>query len=297
MGCPREPPGSPSAQAPGLGQVAEVDGGVDLPISVLRSFGWSRLVASAHLDHDDVRTVLQEIGAETCAHSWRTCNPRWDAALLREWENQRRPTDIIGYYGLLPGGRRRIAGVAAIAHAIDRQFPHLGFPVLARAFIRPAYRGRGLYGRLLDHRLSVCRRRWGPALRAIHMGSREPRVWQVIARARPGWPPFVHVGDEALVLRDQRHVVRDFVMFTTGFGRALLAATGADNAAPAPVRALRDRLARMLAAQPGGQHFHRVSDAFERACADTDWFTRHDPAPIEQFLALCQAIPLARPAR
>jgi GNAT superfamily N-acetyltransferase len=285
--------GSPSGRVPDHLEAREEDGCIDVPIPVLRSFGWSRLVASAHIDPGDVRTLLQEVAAESCAHSWRTCNPQWDAALLAAWENQRRPTEIIGYYGLRPGGTRQLVGVATIAHSIHREFPYTGFPVLARAFIRPGYRGRGLYGRLLEHRLSFCRRRWGSALKAIHMGSLEPRVWRVIARARPGWPRFVHVGDEELVIRGQPHVVRDFVMFTPGFGRSLLAAAGApDREAPEPVRALRDCLARMLRAETGGHHFHRVSGAYERACAGTDWFTRHDCAPIEQFLALCRAIPL-----
>ena len=294
MNRPLELPGSPSAHVSDEHQAVGEDGYIDLPASVLRRFGWSRLVASARLDHGDVRTLLQEVTAESCAHSWRTCNPQWDAALLTAWENQRRPTEIIGYYGVTSGGRRQLVGVGTVAHAIDRQFPYTGFPVLARAFIRPGYRGHGLYARLLDHRLSFCHRRWGSALRAVHMGSLEPRVWRVIARARPDWPPFVHVGDEELIIRGQPHVVRDFVMFTPGFGQSLLATAGApDSEVPEPVCALRDCLARMLRAEPGGHHYHRVSDAYERACAGTDWFTHHDPAPIEQFLALCRAIPLA----
>jgi GNAT superfamily N-acetyltransferase len=274
------------------------DESIDVPDAMLGHFGWTKLLASTSIEDSDVRTLLQGIALESCAHSWRKCNPLWDMAHLRAWENEHRPTEIIGYFGVLPSGRREIVAMGTVAHAINRNFPYVGFPVLARAYIRPEYREYGLYARLLEHRLSFCRRYWGSALSAIHLGSREPKVWHVIGRERPGAPPFVHIGNEALLIRGQSHMVRAFLMFTPRFGQALLAATGAaETAVPEPVLDLRNAMTRMLQAEPGGHHYERISDALSRVCARTDWFAEQDAGPVSRLLTLCQAIPLAQSSR
>ena len=288
----------PSLAALRYREAVEEEESIDLPEPVLHDLGWTSLVARRRLQDGDVRALLQAVALENCAHSWRKCNPLWGTALLTAWENEHRPTEIIGYYGVLPDGSTEIAGMATIAHSINRHFPHVGFPVLARAFIRPEYRDRGLYARILDHRLSFCHRYWGPALKAVHMGSREPKVWHVIGRRHSGWSPFVHVGNEELVIRGQTEMVRGFLSFTPSFGRALLTAAGERGTpAPDPVLELRQCLIQMLQAEPGGHHYECIGAAYDRVRASTDWFDWHDTGALEQFITLCEAIPLTRSSR
>ena len=58
-------------------------------------------------------------------------------------------------------------GVAAVAERIRADFPYEGFPVMARAYVRHAYRGMGFYPGIVRQRLDYCVQEWGSRLRAV----------------------------------------------------------------------------------------------------------------------------------
>ncbi len=194
---------------------------VPVPRSVLARRGWTRLVAGAP-EAASFAVLLRELRAEGAVHSWRWLAPDGGLAELLAAEARRRPGVLIAYYALLPGGRRELVGAAALAERVRADFPHAGFPVAARGFVRPRWRGAGLYAPLLAHRVALCRRTWGERLEGIHLGSADPRVWRC-ARRGPGRARFLPVGEESLPAGRGRRRVRDFLHFAPAYARRLRA--------------------------------------------------------------------------
>lgn len=185
---------------------------VALPKALLRKFGWTRFIASTDIDGAQFAAVLAEIKRERCVHSWRWVSvPRGQdaAAAVRRFENSLRPTEIYCYYGLRADGSRELVGAGTISERLRRSFKHAGFPVVARGFIRRRYRQNGIYGAMLDHRMGLCAKRWKKGLRAIHLGTANPRVLGLLSRRG-----FHCVGSEVL---HGPHVVKDFLHFAKGF--------------------------------------------------------------------------------
>lgn len=198
---------------------------VSLPDDAQERLGFDYLVATSELHDRDLRAVLTTLKHEEVAHTWR----KYDvddtdcAATLRVIENDRRPTLIIGYYGVNHDGSYALLAVGTIAERISQNFAHDGFPVVARCCVNPTYRGRGLYRIVLSHRIELCFRLWGSELKGIHLGTSNPRIVHVLANFRmPRVTGFALVGMEKLGLGATTEMVGAYLLPTKRYARALL---------------------------------------------------------------------------
>lgn len=199
---------------------------VPVPRRLLARRGWTKLVADDP-EEGSFRELLAELRRGEGVHSWRWLAPRGGAAGLLAAEARLRPGRVYAYYGVRRDGSRELAAAAAVADRVSRDFPHDGFPVIARAFVRPAFRGEGLYAALLEHRVRVCLRAFGAGLQAVHLGTANPRIRRA-ALAGAGGVRFVPIGVEALGAGRHRTQVRDFAAFAPGYARRLRAACARD---------------------------------------------------------------------
>lgn len=254
-------------------------------------WGDSLLVTSS-VDAADLQALMQSVRSERCAHSWRNFAYDGNVEHLQQWENALRPTSIFFYYceDAESASGLRLVAAATVADAIRRDFPFAGLPVLARCYIMPEFRGRGLYQQLVRHRLEFCRRRFGDGLKAIHLGTSDERIAQTITKDIAGEPRFSRIGSQVVKAGEDLLVVGAFLHFTAAYRAELQQALSGDSPPP-PVHLLRQLLATMMSAQASDNHALRVKEVFAEVCA-SGWFTARDASSIEQLLSLCRAIPL-----
>ena len=193
-----------------------------LPAGLLEALRAARVRAIPDPESDSLIPLLTDLAAEDCGHSWRTslqlapdANEQRRAGQVLEREYRARPTTIWSYVADRPEGSVTIA-VATVSDRVHTDFPHDGFPVLARAYIRPEARGCGLYPHLVRHRLTRCQSRWGQRLQAVHIGAADRPVDATLNREDLPLR-FVHVGDESLQVAQRTWTVRDYVAFTPAF--------------------------------------------------------------------------------
>lgn len=251
--------------------------------------GARRIEASREVEPRELRRLLRSLAKESCVHSWRNFDPDGDLEGLLAWENQLRPTEIFFFY-LHEGGVRQLIAAGAVASKVSRAFPYSGFSVLGRCYILPEFRGRGLYRSLLRYRLEFCREAGGSELKAIHIGSTDPRIARVLRDHRiPGFPRFLHLGHEALkVAREVRRVEAYLLLLPQYAGRLgeLLAGDGA----PPAVEQLRDALGKHQRSEVRDLGL-LVRKAYEGG-KDGRFFENREPSELVQLLHFCQSIPL-----
>lgn len=270
---------------------------LSVPDDTLHTFGWARVEVHEQYCPEALEQILGEMRSEPCTHSWRTFAHMEPGAAavdqLIAWEQRRRPTIMFTYRGVDPDGTRHVIGMGAVSERINSQFPHTGFPVIARAYIRGPFRGQRLYTALLSHRYRYCQERWGAELRAVHLGSASDAVHHVVSNPEVASPPFRRVAVEALHVDNCIEPVIDYLAFQPAYADALLAAT---DPAPSDGPALRDGLSRLRAAVLGlldGSvetdlfHFRALCSALE---TQTGWrgAERHDA--IAGLLAFSQTV-------
>jgi hypothetical protein len=107
-----------------------------------------------------------------------------------------------------------------VAERIHRTFPFDGFPVIARCYVRRRFRGAGLYRHLLTQRLALCEAQWGAGLKAVHLGTANPRVHHT-ATLTTTHERFVQVGEEDLGTGAHQHRVAALLSFSPSFASAL----------------------------------------------------------------------------
>lgn len=181
---------------------------------------------------DDLRhglgALLSELRDEPCGHSWRLplgalppADQGLDAAreawaAVTAWEYARRDSKFALYR--LDGA---VVGVATVAPRVRRTFAHDGFPVLARAFLRPGMRGRGFYPAMVRHRLEACVRELGADLRGVHLGVSDPLHLAGLPTG-PGGRTFVPIGTEWLPLPGGGARIHDALLFAPAFAAKLV---------------------------------------------------------------------------
>lgn len=202
---------------------------LSLPADLLEALRASAVRAVPDPDPASLVPLLADLAAEDCGHSWRTWlqqdrggDDRQRAVRVLQRERAARPTTVWAYVAEGPDGPRTV-GVATLSDRVHADFPHDGFPVLARAYVRPDSRGNGLYPHLVRHRLARCQARWGRRLQAVHIGAADRPVDQTVNRQDLALR-FVYVGDEGLRVAGRTWRVRDYVAFTPAFIQSLPAA-------------------------------------------------------------------------
>ncbi len=251
--------------------------------------GVEEMVASQHIEPEDLRRLLDSLAHEDCVHSWRNFDSHGTLDEMLEWENRLRPTRIFFFY-LKLGSERRLVAASAVADRLTRDFPHLGFCILGRCYIMPEFRGQGFYQRILHYRMQYCRDQLQDALKAIHIGSTDDRISRVLTNHRlPGWPTFIHLGVEKLRIAEQVRRVDAYMLLTPEYIRKMQIALSGTHA-PGCVTELRTALSRIKSGD--ARDFGMViKDAFDEA-GKHGWFDEHDSGELEQLLLFCRSIPL-----
>lgn len=169
------------------------------------------VIARSPVSCDDIAAVLRDLG-DGCAHTWtRYARAGLAPEALLEHERQLRDTTFFAYS--LAEKPDEVVAIATVADRIHHRFGHAGFPVLARCFVRPAFRGMGLYRAVLDHRVRFCEDQLGGALKALHIGTADRCVERVVSQYG-----FVRVGEEQL---EPGVRVGAFVRFVPAFRNSL----------------------------------------------------------------------------
>lgn len=275
--------------------------GDSLPVEpeTLREFGWREVRARSEDVAAYLPPLLDELRHEPCVHSWRHRLPSYgvlDAASavgLLEAENIRRPTLTFAYVATGEAGREVVVAAATISDRVAAGFPYPSFPVLARCYIRPRFRGRGLYRAILRHRFETCIQRWGESLCAIHLGSADPAVWSVAVTQGGFDPPFVHVGDEDLEVADAMYPVKDLLAFAPAYVTRLLTQIAAAGDGPA-VHTLREHVVALVDHGLPGAGLEPVRRLSEAAAAQSGFDLLETGSPLEALVALGEAIPVIR---
>jgi GNAT superfamily N-acetyltransferase len=248
-----------------------------------------QLVVTRSINPDDLRQLLGQLTREDCVHSWKNFGSDGTLEALLRWENNLRPTEIFFFY-LKRDDLMRMVAVGAVADRLMHGFPHPGFCVLGRCYIIPEFRGRGLYRRVLHYRLEYCRERFGTALSAVHLGSDSNWIARVVANHQlPGWPRFIHLGQEQLTVAGKAKLVDAYLMLLPEYLEKIRRAL----AGPRPPTCVVD-LRHALAATEWDDVRNvgaAVRDGFERARA-YGWFDQRDAREIEQLLTFCRSVPL-----
>lgn len=237
----------------------------------------------------DLRRLLKQLAREDCVHSWKNFGIEGSLDELLAWENRRRPTEIFFFYDGSGSGAKMV-GTGAVAAKLTSEFPHSGFCVLSRCYIVPEYRSHGMYRPMLHYRMEHCLQKFGAALNGIHIGSVEDRISRVLFDHRlPGWPAFVHLGDEELSISGEGRMVGAYMLLMPPYIERIkreLAGAGA----PQSVVELRRTLAVADAEQVRDLGL-LVQRARDDASA-TGWFSERGSEAIDQLLLFCRSIPL-----
>lgn len=154
--------------------------------SALAEYG---LHATVEIDKEILRPLLLELRDEKCAHTWQP--------LLKASNS----SDIIDKYLEIVGNERscqiftyiRGSGLNREAVAIASLSPRIssdasldGIAILGRTYVRKKYRGKSIYGAVLDHRLCLCSEIWGNDLYGVHLGTSSKRVEDVFRKSFKG---------------------------------------------------------------------------------------------------------------
>lgn len=249
------------------------------------------MIASQTVDTASLKTLLTEMQAEFCAHSWKKVPVDITPQDLLGWENEKRPTTIQYYYQRCKiDGRPVLVAAATVADAIAHDVRISGFPVLARCYVRPPFRGTGLYRKILHHRLSSLISQSGASLKAVHMGTADERVAQTITDRSLPWNGFVRIGWEDLSIGTETVRVGGYLLFSPDYAQALLKGAS-DLTDPAGSTSARDVFERLLAGR-----WCEPEDAFSQILgilsANPVTSDAETVSPIREMVEFCASIPL-----
>ena len=189
---------------------------------------------TTEIDAAAAAALLSELPQERCAHSWRKLLPTSGTIGTRDverviaHEQRQRPTTFFWFWR---GGE--LAAVATVAERISASFAVAGFPVLARSYVRPQMRGRGLYCQLVIHRVAYCREQYGAELRGIHFGTNDPRVVRTASEHLA--PAPLCFGEEALAMPEGASTVRCYLAPSPHFAAQLRAELAPLEVHPDPI--------------------------------------------------------------
>ncbi len=171
------------------------------------------IVARGTAVDEEILSLIEELKSGTSAHSWQRVQIESRLSVadqLLHFESSIRPTMIFFYHAVDHSGREKLIGTGAISSRINNQFEFEGFPVVSRCFIFEKYRNLRLYSPVLTHRISVCKEMWGPDLKAIHLGSAHPRIFEVVKKNFFDHP-IVYVGNEFQKYNHDQVRIKDYL--------------------------------------------------------------------------------------
>ncbi|MCB0328167.1 MAG: GNAT family N-acetyltransferase [Bdellovibrionales bacterium] len=135
---------------------------------------------------------------------------------------------IITYLGIpLDASKDELLFLAAgaIRNKLTKEYENDEFPVVSRAVVAPAYRGKGLGSLIVEHRMLSALRYFTKPPKAIHFATESAPIFTAVKHAEKLLgSPFVHIGTEQYQTRVGLLQVMDFLCFLPQYRASLLAA-------------------------------------------------------------------------
>ncbi len=191
----------------------------------LKLLGLSRVEARSYAPEAEIYQLLTELQNGPAIHPWKNLslgNPFDLLKKLLNFENHKRPTTIFFYYAIKSTGEQELIGVGAVAHRIRVDFPHDGYPVVSRCYIREKFKKFRLYFPTLSHRFEYCQKIYGNRLRGIFYSSPNPIIYNVVKRDIFGIP-VLYVGDEEQIQnKNESAHIKNYMWLTPSLRHELL---------------------------------------------------------------------------
>jgi GNAT superfamily N-acetyltransferase len=145
-------------------------------------------------------------------------------------DEQQRGVRIVTYVAQssLNASEYEFLGAGAVRNKLTRDYENDAFPVISRAVVAPAHRGKGLGSLLVEHRLKAVQRIFSTISKAIHFGTESDKMLHAFRKAaRELNLTFVYIGDEQYEATDGVHTVHDYLAYLPWYQEVLLTACDA----------------------------------------------------------------------
>ena len=159
-----------------------------------------------------------------------------------------RRSHITTYVGIQdgPGDDYIFLAAGAIRDKLTSDYQNEEFPVVSRAIVAPAYRGKGLGSLIVEHRFKAVLKYFSKPPKAIHFGTESEKILHSIKKVeREENLKYVYIGNEEYETFDGVHVVKDYLCFMPWFQELLLKACDTlkeISSSPNIVQEFRDKL-------------------------------------------------------
>lgn len=135
---------------------------------------------------------------------------------------------IVTYLGFIDGVESGYTFLAAgaIRNKLSKTFLNEEFPVVSRAIVSPAFRGKGLGSLIVEHRMkAVMRGFYSIPPKAIHFGTESEKILTAIKKVEQDERvSFAYIGDEQYTTSDGTYTVRDYLCYLPSYQDTLLSA-------------------------------------------------------------------------
>jgi GNAT superfamily N-acetyltransferase len=112
----------------------------------------------------------------------------------------------------------------AIRNKLTREYEDEQYPVISRAVVAPAFRGKGLGSLLVEHRLSAVQKMFSKKPKAIHFATESSKMLHAFTKAAAELGlTFVYIGDEQYETAAGIHTVHDYLTYMPWYQEELLA--------------------------------------------------------------------------
>jgi GNAT superfamily N-acetyltransferase len=206
----------------------------DIEPSYVQRAGLQHIIAVNGLPDEYVIALVTAAQVCDIPHTWcvRRCSAESEVTAdildlgLRALAADREQMNahIIAYLGLAQGENSyRFLAAGAIRDKLTRDYRNEEFPVVSRAVVAPAYRGKGLGSLIVEHRMKAAFHYFKKRPKAIHFGTESEKILTSIKRIeREKNLRFVHIGNERYTSVGGTHTVTDYLCFLPWYQEELL---------------------------------------------------------------------------
>lgn len=211
---------------------------VPVPEETLARLNWRRAVSSQSVEDTELHELILELQRDDATHTWHYLSTGGSENLskrLSEFENERRESIILYYYGEDLEGKRHLFGASAIAERVSRDFPYSGYPVIGRMYVSKQYREFKLGSLMALYKVLFCINLFGEKLMGVHTGTSSPQIFTLLQRGDFFGEKFRYVGNKKLEGNDEDLVKafflpgKKFIEAIVAFKEILIAKSNVEN--------------------------------------------------------------------
>jgi hypothetical protein len=256
--------------------------------------GVVRVEARTNAPEAEIYQLLTELQDDDSIHPWKSLSLNSPVDLYKKllnFENHKRPTEIFFYYSVNAGGGQELLGVGTVARKIRHDFPHEGYPLVGRCYVREKFRNFRIYYPMLQHRFEYCQRLFGDRLRAVYFGSPNARIYNVIKRDIFGIP-LLYVGDEELIQNLQNKetaYIKNYIWMTPEIRHELLTVEKTMAGSNAAFNKLVYTVKKLLANELTDKDFGQLKSYIHQVEGQLGWSPRAIPG-FRELIDTCDGI-------